>query len=183
MAKHKQQKRCKKNSPKHARVSEVTKNSSSLGVVASVALASTLAIAPFSSAQALETQASEPSPATDNASPSQSKAHIQVNASQPTIDVYGTQGSSSIAPNTSARSATAKVPSPEEVRMAAAVTQTRAASPDDQSGAHAGSAQNTSPVPTNSSSSTPQPANSTKSAVINPNTNNSTASTQEEANN
>ncbi len=188
MAKHKQQKRCKKNSPKHARVSEVTKNSSSLGVVASVALASTLAIAPFSSAQALETQASEPSPATDNASPSQSKAHIQVNASQPTIDVYGTQGSSSIAPNASARSATAKVPSPEEVRMAAAVTQTRAASPDNQSranagSAHAGSAQNTSPVPTNSSSSTPQPANGTKSTVITPNLNNPTASTQEDANN
>ena len=182
MAKHKQQKRCKKNSPKHARVSEV-KNSPSLGVVASVALASTLAIAPFSSAQALETQASQPSPATDNASPSQSKAHVQINAPQPTIDVYGTQNSSSIVPHALAHSVTAKAPSPEEVRMAAAVTQTRAASPDDQSGAHAGSAQNTSPVPTNSSSSTPQPANGTKSTVITPNLNNPSASTQEEANN
>ena len=78
MAQHKQQKRSKKNAPKHARVSDVSKNSPSLGVVASVALASTLAIAPFSAAHALEAAASQAPDTTDNAPTPQSLSLIHI---------------------------------------------------------------------------------------------------------
>ena len=202
MAQHKQQKRSKKNAPKHARVSDVSKNSPSLGVVASVALASTLAIAPFSAAHALEAAASQAPDATDNAPTPQSKAPAKAaapHAKQVSFTVRDSD--SNILPPLSVFAVDTKTPSPEKPSITPAVAELRSAvtrasgepaASTPASGSVQGSQPGSQPAPapgagdtSSSSPSTPTgapDASTNKNAVITPNTNNTEANTQEGAN-